>query len=333
MTKAFCCALATLALFFTEPCSIKHEHIMTGRFTRQIALADDGQATDASQAFEYIAHDMLTTTLYFRFGQTQYLGEQQVELDLRRDETVANALVKLLLKGPDAVHASLTSLFSQETRVISVSGDDTTAFVTLSSDFLGRPDGAPVDWENSPAWQEEAALRRRLALASIVLALTQGARYQRVQFYVADSDDDMPRYIELYNLDMTQTDTALVLGACGRDESYLLTPQSAMQLILEAWRQKDWTTLYALLHDDAGMPSQSAFEQEMVKTDVTLLHGEVTGGAVDLSGRMATVVMNAQIRSSQGGDAQIVRESVPLIRVNDNWMLSLDTLRDLMVRD
>ncbi len=38
----------------------------------------------------------------------------------------------------------------------------------------------------------------------------------------------------------------------------------------------------------------------------------------------ATVVLDAAIHSDEGGDAQIVRESVPLVRQNDNWCIGAD---------
>ena len=45
------------------------------------------------------------------------------------------------------------------------------------------------------------------------------------------------------------------------------------------------------------------------------------------------VLAAAAIHSDEGGDAQIVRESVPLIRQSDNWCVALATLESLMIRD
>ena len=54
---------------------------------------------------------------------------------------------------------------------------------------------------------------------------------------------------------------------------------------------------------------------------------------MSLEGQRATVVLDASIHSDEGGDAQIVRESVPLVRQNDNWCIALATLESLMIRD
>ena len=47
----------------------------------------------------------------------------------------------------------------------------------------------------------------------------------------------------------------------------------------------------------------------------------------------SSLFIDAAIHSDEGGDAQIVRESVPLIRQSDNWCVALATLESLMIRD
>ena len=43
--------------------------------------------------------------------------------------------------------------------------------------------------------------------------------------------------------------------------------------------------------------------------------------------------MSAHIRSPQGGDAQLDRETVALRRDGGNWAMTYDTLLSLMVRE
>ena len=279
--------------------------------------------------------DLLDVTLYFRFADTAVLGAQRAQLDIRREETVATSIVQHLIDGPDIAHENLTGVFPQGTELISVTGDGATAFVTLSRGFLGKPDGAPADWEDLAQWQKEAALRRRLAAQSIALALTEDARYQRVQLYVADSDDDIPQRIAMAWMDTSVTDPALVLAACPRDEAAMLTPACALEMIMDAWQRQDWAAMYPLMADaqDDPLPTLSVFETEMAQRGISLLEYSLTPGTVSFDGQTATLVLDAQIRSREGGDAQIVRESVALVRVQDNWAMRTDTLELLMIRD
>ena len=120
------------------------------------------------------------------------------------------------------------------------------AIYRVNATSINIPTGAPADWEDLSVWQEEAALRRRLAVQSIVLSLTEDGRYQRVQLYVADNDDDIPRRIAMAWLDPSATDPSLVLAASPRDEKVMLTPGRALDMILDAWQKRDFAALYPL---------------------------------------------------------------------------------------
>ena len=281
------------------------------------------------------ASDELEVTLYYRYGETAVLGMERHTLDLRREETVARSIVEQLVAGPDGAHGRLCGVFPRDTQVLSVTTEGSTVFVTLSEAFLGRPDGAPDDWEDLADWQTEATLRRWLAVQSLVCSLTEGGRYQRVQLYVARSDDDVPERIPLCWFDQSVTDSAVVLAACSRDDQVILTPQRAMQMILDGWQQRDVAAVYALLcaDEDGQMPTLSAFEAKLREADVSLLTAEISGGTIDATGRTATIVLDGAIRSSASGEARIIRESVPLILTEDNWAMRMSTFLSLVVRE
>lgn len=281
------------------------------------------------------ATDYMDVTLYFRLSGTGLLGAAREPLDIRREETIARRIVEGLLTGPDFAHSRLTNVFPRGTKVLSVTTEGQTAFVTLSREFLGRPDGAPMDWEDDGKWQKEAALRRTLGVQSIVLSLTENGQCQRVQLLVADSDDDAPERIPLIWFNPQMDDLSVVLAASARDESFVLTPKRALETLLVSWQRHDWEGMYPLLYAAAGdeAPDVDSFAEQMESSGVSLLDFSVSQGVVDLGGMRATLVLDAQIDQTEGGRAQIVRESVQLSRVQDNWMMSLGTLRSLMERD
>ena len=254
MKKAIACLLLALALVAAlEP----HVRIwisasVSGLLERREEAAPVQQGPTFSQQLGSTTRsDLLDVTLYFRFADTNVLGAQRAQIDIRREETIATSIVEHLLAGPDMAHEHLSHVFPQGTELISVSGEGTTAFVTLSSGFLGKPDGAPADWEDLPQWQTEAALRRRLAAHSLALTLTEDGRYQRMQLYVAANDDDIPERVPMAYFDTSVTDPTLVLAATARDESAALTPGRAMEMIMDCWMTEDWETLYQLLAPQA----------------------------------------------------------------------------------
>lgn len=337
MKKMFICTVLALALLAAGEPHVRGKITQTINdflYREKIVFDEEVPLSFSDQLGGGPASDMLDVTLYYRFAGTDLLGMEQAQLDIRREETVAWRIVDRLISGPSITHERLSGVFPQGTKLISVSGEDTTAFVTLSSEFLGKPEGAPADWEDHRVWQEEAALRRRLAVQSIVLSLTEGARFQRVQMYVADSDDDIPQRIPMAWFDVNAADMTTVLAASPRDEGVMITPLRAMELILDAWKTCDWAAMYPLLCvDDGEMPAPSVFETEMSELGVMLLGSECSQGTVSFDGQKATIVLDASIRSADGGDAQIIRESVALEREDDNWALPVSALRSLMIRD
>lgn len=342
--KRIVCAGLTLCFFLLFQPQIKTDvkNAVSGAVREWLGSGTqtDGQPEQEAPTFEQqlgVEQDrsVMDVTLYFRFADTGVLGAATAQLDMRREETVASSLVQRLIDGPDIAHDRLSGVFPQGTQLLSVTGDGATAFVTLNRAFLGKPDGAPSDWEDLAVWQEEAALRRRLAVQSIVLALTEEGRYQRVQLYVADNDDDVPERIPMYWFDPSSGDASMMLAACPRDESVLLTPRLAMDMILSAWKAQDWQALYPLLArtQEDEMPTLSVFESQMYGLGVSLLDYTVSDGTVSTDGQSATIVLDASIRSEEGGDALIERESVPLVRDADNWAIRLPTLMSLMIRE
>lgn len=337
MKKALICLMLAAVLVVAGTRQVRQEltTLVRGALTRQPREEEQTAQEPLFTAQQSAASDEIEVTLYYRFGQTDVLGMERAQLDVGRDETIARGIVEKLVEGPDSAHGRLTGVFPQGTQVLSVVAEGTTVYVTLSEAFLGQPDGAPADWEDLSSWQQEATLRRWLAVQSLVCSLTEGGRYQRVQLYVAGSDDDVPRRAQLYWFDMQVGDQSVVLAACSRDESVILTPQRALQMILDGWQQRDWESVYALLCAQQGqqMPTLSAFEAQMREADVTLLTAEISGGTVDVSGQTATLVLDGAIRAQDGGDARLIRESVPLVREDDNWAMRVDALLSLMIRE
>lgn len=335
--KTIFCLLLTLAFVVLFQRQVLQEIAQAARSLlpqTQETAADLQEETFSEQIGERAASDLLDVTLYFRCKGTDLLSAQLAQLDIRREETVADSIVRRLLDGPKSASGMLEGLFPQGTRLVSVTAEGATVFVTLNRGFLGRPDGAPADWEDLTVWQEEAAVRRMLAVQSLVLSLTEDGRYQRVQLYIADNDNDVPQRIPLMYFGMDDGASGVVLGACARDESFLLTPQKVLTRVLDCWQKRDYPALYAMLVSGReALPSLAAFEARMRELDVSLLSYETTTGSVSFDGTRATLVLSAKTRSPLGGDALLQRESVPLHREADNWVMTYDTLLSLMIRD
>ena len=174
-------------------------------------------------------------------------------------------------------------------------------------------------------------MRRSLAFQSIVLSLTEGGRFQRVQLFVAADDDSVPQRIPLAWFDESVTDASLRLGPCGRDSTLLLTPSAVLKTVMQAWLTNDWQEAEPFILFPDG--ESEAFIAEAQERRVSLLSYSMSEGAVSPNGQSATVVLDARIRTPDGDDTEIDRESVLLVRVRDNWLLPADAVRQIMIRD
>ncbi len=333
MKRAVAIVLTVLLTFFGTGHILRAgrnfaKQLMTDHFESR--SESDGRVTGITNSLH---SDQVEVALYYRFANTSYLGVEMAAIDLHQEDTVATAMIEELINGPSVSHDRLSGLFPQGTQLLGVNIDGSTVHVVLDRHFLGQPVGAPSDWEDSQAWQEEATLRRRLALQSIVLTLTEEGRWQRVQLYVADNFQNVPTRIPLAWFDLTVQDTTVMLGSCGRDEGLCLTPSVAMGRILSAWQQRDWKAIYPFLSREDGIISESEFAAEMNEAGTTLLGYSVTPGTISTDGSTATLVVEARIRSDTGNETTIERESVALHREEDNWSLQRSTLSSLMIRD
>lgn len=331
MKKAIVCALAALALVaFAQPLEERAKAWFAPNRRNE---PNAPGVTFESQLGVKQESNLIDVTLYFRYGDTNLLGAVGAQLDMRREETVAQSIVEALLVGPDAAARPTERRFPTGDGSHFRAERGRYGVCHAEPRVSGHTERRAADWEDLEAWQTEATLRRRLAYESIVLALTEDGRFQRVQLYVAGGDDEIPQRIPLYWFDRSVSDTGVMLAACARDEQAILTPKSALELMLAAWQKQDWEALYALVLREEETPTLSGFESQMRETNVQLMTYESTSGTVSLNGQRATVVLDAAIHSDEGGDAQIVRESVPLIRQSDNWCVALATLESLMIRD
>ncbi len=290
------------------------------------------RAAAQSDGEETVTH--LPVNLYYRFEETPMLAMQSSLLELSPgEESVVKSIVSRLVQGPDNDRTHLQGVFPMGCRVLSATVDGGTAVVTLSRDFLGRPDGAPADWEDDMSWQAEATLRRRLAVHSLVLALTDNALCQRVQLLVAEEDDAVPEQLQMVLLDDQLQDPGLILGACTRDESMLITPVSLVEMVMKDWQRMNYDEMYLFLYGrDGEMPGKTRFEQEMKEAGLVPLSFAVTGGAVSADGRKATVCVQAEMRNGEY-TFSLSGGVIPLERVNDEWLMDIEVFRNLITVD
>lgn len=295
----------------------------------------DATATPIRPAAQERQSDAERVTLYFRYHQTDYLGVEEREISVPRDDTVELCIVQALIAGPSSAYQELTPVFSPDVRVVSTSRSGETVTVTLTRAFLDAPSDAPDGWESLPYWRSEVMLRRRLALQSIVSALTENGRCERVQILLSPAEGDIRgERILRAQIYEDEEDATLTLEPLARDENAILTPRTVMRAALSMWRAQSWPTLYVFVTGESGerLPSQTEFIARVSALQVSLLGFDVGVGSVSLDGSRATVNVDVRIQRSDGGQSEAQSIPVSLVREDGNWKLPYDSLLSLMQR-
>ena len=262
-------------------------------------------------------------TLYFRFLDSDMLAGENRVISVSQDESLEMALLSALLDGPSAGQIELQRLIGDDVRIedVSVSGD--MLFLTLSGAFLR--DSVPANWQSQPQWAQEAPLRRKLALQSIVATVTENLPYTSVQVLVTQDGQSSARLDRSYLLtgDIGPADPLL------RQESLLLTPASVADRLMNAWHKRDYAAIYRLTASySVERPVYETFAATLDKASA-LMDFSCSCGSVSGDGQSATVTLQF---STVENDLTLQTAGYPLHLMRDNglWKIPFDTLQQLM---
>jgi hypothetical protein len=236
--------------------------------------------------------------------------------------------VRQLLAGPQASQTELTRLFPHGTSVVDVTPSGDTLQITLTESV--ENDGIPIDWKENPVWRDEAPLRRRLTMQSLVATITENFPYPYVQIFVA-RDQTSTISTRLDNSYFLDGRTGPV-ERLSRDESLLLNMHNTAEVLLRAWQERDYALLYQFTADlpDIPRPAHDVFVEQLSDC-VSVVSFEAGAGHAAAGRSQATVTLTFEYRT----DAQTLQHpSYPLrlVRNGGIWKVSFADLKRLMLQ-
>lgn len=278
---------------------------------------------DAAQPME--------ATLWFRFGTEPLLAPESRRIPVSPTTPWELALMQALLSGPAAGSTELSGLFPPGTRVTATHRQGRLIFVTLSRHIMNAYADEPEGWLTTEAWQEEIPLRRRLAMQAIAATLTENCDADQVVILVESSGEttDSLRLRQSYY--RTGGDDAAIAAPLTRDESLLLSPQTAMATILQCWLERNWPRLYlyiARTDPATGLerPEYAAFAEQMAALP-HLTDFAFAGGNVSHDGQFAAFTLDATLMH-QGQSTPLEGGLIRLCLERGIWRIGLSQLTD-----
>lgn len=275
------------------------------------------------------AHDR-TATIWYRFGTEPLLAPEVRELHLTPTTPYELALMQALLSGPAASSTELSGLFPPGTRVLSTYRQGRLLFVTLSRQILNKYPDEPDAWRASDLWQEEAILRRRLAMQAIAATITENCDVDQVVILVEQTaavSDSMRLRQSYYG----EGDDSAPAAPLTRDENLLLTPHTAMETILQCWAERNWQRLYLYIHrtDPATGVERPSYEDFAAQMDALphLTSSAFSGGSISRSGTQAVFTFDAQLMDD--GQTAEIRGAVMRLSLDRGvWRIGVSQLLD-----
>lgn len=267
-------------------------------------------------------------TLFFRYQQAGLLAAETRSIMVPLDESLELTTVRQLLAGPQASHTELTRLFPHGTAVVDVTPSGDTLQITLTENV--ENDGIPADWKEDPAWREEAPLRRRLTIQSLVATMTENFHYPYIQIFIArdQATGISTRLNSSYFLD-GHTGPAERLS---RDESLLLNMHNTADVLLRAWQERDYPLLYQFTADlpDIPRPAYDDFAEQLSGC-VSVVSYEA-GAGHNAPGRSQATVTLALECKADGQTLQYPAYPLRLVRNSGIWKVSFADLKRLMLQ-
>ncbi|MBR1584188.1 MAG: GerMN domain-containing protein [Clostridia bacterium] len=281
--------------------------------------------TDRSQLIsadtDALTPDSVQATLYFRYGDTEYLAPEERYVTVQRNETAEKALVQALIDGPAATSSSLSPLFPPDVEVLAVTSQDGTLFITFNEALLGRYADEPVDISSEP-WKTELPLRRHLCMDSLTATLTEAGLCTQVQVLIYRSNapaSSMRLQAGYFDRGVDET----LLPPLTRNEGSILTPHNTAAALLKAWMSQDWPSLYGWVARDSRPGEQTAIAAFAAAGILTGF--EATAGTVAMDGQSAVLCADLTLRAA-GDDVTRTGYPIHLVREDGLWRIRYDQL-------
>ncbi|MDD3335652.1 MAG: GerMN domain-containing protein [Eubacteriales bacterium] len=269
----------------------------------------------------------IEAVLYFRYLDTEMLAGEKRTLVVPKDESNEMAVLRALLDGPSAERIELRKLLQENVKIVDVTVSEQMLTITLNAAFL--EDGIPQDWKTQTDWVTEAPLRRRLTVQSLVNTVTDNFSYEKVQLMIQRSDTATENL--RLNRSYFLNDQTGPTDPQYRDETVLLTPYHTAFLVLKAWKEKDYQTLYNFTASYADYETKPIYESfcKTVDDAPSLTKFSVSPGTVLEDGAHAILSLDLDVLSG-GSNLQITAYPIRLVRENGIWKINYSTLQKLL---
>lgn len=277
--------------------------------------------TSEVQAKEYM--------LYFQLDGEEYLAPEIRTLTIPESKSIEETLIRELISGPEGNSGKIVANINENTRLISVKGNEDILFVSLSEHFLTPPAGLGKDIEDPFEYETLVSTTRRLALYSIANTITELGRYSFVQFYIDYDNNGTAIRPTLQEMGLSGEG---LIEPLFRNTDVIFSPASSVDTLMTAISDKNWTKVmeYTSL---AESPDETIDEiiRHLELNDLSLNTYSILNNTVSLNGMSAVVLLSYTFAADDGTPNLKENVSVKMVLEDGIWKCSIVSINQILL--
>ncbi len=265
--------------------------------------------------------NMQSVTLYFPVAGEPYLSSYTTTIEVHADtgDTLQEALMRELIKGP-LQGLSLDAVFSSNLRKESMQRTGNMLSIVLTKDLLTLGEGT----------SDDSALKKKLAIYAIVNTMTKNGDISQVQILVDMDDNGKGRAPSRQQAGFLDSDDTELLGPLGFSNSWLLTPSSAAQIVLDAGKSKDAERMLRMLDSTVLMPDEAKLRSNLQDSNILIVDYFIANVQLNADNVQATVYVDIKYELMDGSIKQVFNQPIALKRERSIWKVDYQSVEPLL---
>ncbi len=307
-----------LVLFGISGCSVVKEEVSNSIYQPQInPLA--GQNIS----------ETITTNLYYVVEGEGKLASVSQTVDVASGEMREEAVLRTLLQGPPA-NMGLASALPEGTEVVEITLDGQTLNVTMNNRFLTSTPVVMSDGSVSESAAEQTATKNRLALYAVVNSLAELDPFIQVQILVDKDKTGQGTRPTRLEVGLTGTGENSVLEPLGKSNELLLTPRSAVQIVMDGAIGNDKQRASRLLSGGFDLTNVEALQEKSDNANGKVESYQIIDVLISEDEQTAVVYVDVTQTMNDGQSQKLYNQAISVKRENGIWKVEVESIEPIL---
>ena len=270
--------------------------------------------------------------LYFQLDGENFLAPEIRTLTIPESKSIEETLIKELVVGPKGSSSNIIANINENTRIISVTGDEDVLFVSLSEHFLTPPTGLGNDVEDTEQYDNLVLSTRKMALYSIANTITELGRYSYVQIYIDYDNNGTGTRPTRKEMGFIGEDESQLMEPLYRNTEVMFSPVSSIQTVMNAILEKNWGKVLRYT-SIAESPEYNVEEitRQFELSNLSLLEYVINSNTVSLNGESAVIVLTYTYALTDGTSNSKENISIKMQLDNGIWKCSITSRNQILL--